>query len=40
MALEFRSSGFKHPDDKDRVDYVIYSGKWDVGRIFEDRNGP
>ena len=38
MPLEFRSSGFNHPNDEHRVDYVIYSGNWDVGRIFEDRS--
>ena len=26
--------------DKDRPDYTVYSGDWDVGRIYQPRGGP
>jgi hypothetical protein len=26
--------------DKDRLDYTVYSGQWDVGRIYQTRGGP
>ena len=26
--------------DKDRPDYTVYSGEWDVGRIYQTRGGP
>ena len=26
-------------DDKDRVHYTIFSGEWEIGRIFETRGG-
>jgi hypothetical protein len=26
--------------DKDRPDYTVYCGGWDVGRIYETRGGP
>jgi hypothetical protein len=28
------------PIDKDRQDFIIYSGAWAVGRIYEQRSGP
>ena len=26
--------------DKDRPDYTVYTGEWEVGRIYETRGGP
>ena len=26
--------------DKDRQDYTVYTGGWDIGRIYETRGGP
>jgi hypothetical protein len=26
--------------DKDRQDYTVYTGGWDIGRIYEVRGGP
>ena len=26
--------------DKDRPDYPVYCGEWDVGRIYQTRGGP
>jgi hypothetical protein len=44
MALELRPTGLGSGIDKDRADYTVYSGGWNVGRIYETRsmtvNGP
>ena len=44
MALTMRPSGLGSGIDKDRPDYTVYSGGWNVGRIYETRsmtvNGP
>jgi hypothetical protein len=37
MPLKLRPSGLSSGIDKDRGDYVVYSGDWDVGRIYERR---
>jgi hypothetical protein len=34
------STGLGAGIDKDRPDYIIYSGGWAVGRIYETRGGP
>jgi hypothetical protein len=34
------STGLRSGIDKDRADYTVYSGGWDVGRIYEIRGGP
>ena len=26
--------------DKDRPDYIVCSGQWDIGRIYQTRGGP
>ena len=26
--------------DKDRPDYTVFTGEWEVGRIYETRGGP
>ena len=26
--------------DKDRLDYTVYCGEWEVGRIYDTRSGP
>jgi hypothetical protein len=35
MALKLRPSGLSSAIDKERGDYVVYSGDWDVGRMYE-----
>jgi hypothetical protein len=40
MALTMRSTGLGYGIDKDRQDYAVYSGGWDIGRIYETRGGP
>jgi hypothetical protein len=40
MPLKLRPSGLGSGIDKDRPDYTVYSGDWDVGRIYQTRGGP
>ena len=40
MPLRLRPSGLGSGIDKDRPDYTVYCGGWDVGRIYETRGGP
>ena len=40
MALKLRPTGLGSGIDKDRPDYTVYSGGWDVGRIYQTRGGP
>ena len=40
MALTMRPTGLGFGIDKDRPDYTIYSGEWNVGRIYQTRGGP
>jgi hypothetical protein len=40
MALTLRPTGVESPVDKNRRDFTIFSGKWAMGRIYEDRGGP
>jgi hypothetical protein len=40
MALKLRPSGLGSGIDKDRPDYGVYSGEWEIGRIYQTRGGP
>jgi hypothetical protein len=40
MALKLRPTGLGSGIDKDRQDYPVYTGGWDIGRIYETRGGP
>ena len=40
MPLKLRSSGLGSGIDKDRPDYIVSSGQWDIGRIYQTRGGP
>ena len=40
MSLKLRPTGLGSGIDKDRPDYAVYCGGWDVGRIYETRGGP
>ena len=40
MALTMRPTGLGSWIDKDRPDYTVYCGGWEVGRIYQTRGGP
>jgi hypothetical protein len=40
MPLKLRPSGLGSGIDKDRPDYTVYTGQWDIGRIYQTRGGP
>jgi uncharacterized protein (DUF736 family) len=40
MPLKLRPTGLGSGIDKDRPDYTVHSGQWDVGRIYRIRGGP
>ena len=40
MALKLRPTGLGSAIDKDRPDYTVYCGDWDLGRIYQTRGGP
>ena len=40
MTLKLRPTGLGSGIDKDRPDYAVYCGDWDVGRIYQTRGGP
>ena len=40
MALTMRATGLGSGIDKDRPDYTVYTGEWEVGRIYDTRGGP
>ena len=40
MALTMRPTGLGSGIDKDRTDYTVFSGEWNIGRIYEVRGGP
>ena len=40
MPLTMRSTGLGSGIDKDRPDYTVVTGEWEVGRIYETRGGP
>ena len=40
MPLTMRLTGLGSGIDKDRPDYGVYSGEWEIGRIYQTRGGP
>ena len=40
MPLTLRPTGLGSGIAKDRQDYSVYSGEWEVGRIYQTRGGP
>jgi hypothetical protein len=40
MSVKFRPTGLAPPVDKDRKDYAVSSGEWEMGRIYEERESP
>ena len=40
MALTMRPTGLGSGMDKDRQDYTVDTGGWNIGRIYEVRGGP
>ena len=40
MALTMRPTGLGSGIDKDRPDYTVFCGGWEVGRIYQTRGGP
>jgi uncharacterized protein (DUF736 family) len=40
VPLKLRPSGLGSGIDKDRPDYTVFTGKWEVGRIYQTRGGP
>jgi hypothetical protein len=40
MPLKLRRAGLSTGVDKDRSDYGVYSGEWEIGRIYQTRGGP
>jgi hypothetical protein len=39
MPLKLRPTGLGSGIDKDRPDYTVCTGEWEVGRIYETRGG-
>ena len=39
MPLKFRPTGLGSRIDKDRPDYTVFTGEWEIGRIYENRGG-
>ena len=40
MALTMRPASLSSGIDKDRADYTVFCGEWNIGRIYEVRGGP
>jgi hypothetical protein len=40
MPLKVRPTGLGSGIDKDRPDYTVNTGEWNVGRIYQTRGGP
>jgi hypothetical protein len=40
MPVTMRPTGLGSGIDKDRPDYTVFTGEWEVGRIYETRGGP
>jgi hypothetical protein len=40
MPLKLRPTGLGSGTYKDNVDYSVFSGEWNIGRIYEVRGGP
>jgi hypothetical protein len=37
MRLKLRPTGLGFRTDKDRPNYTVFTGEWEIGRIFETR---
>jgi hypothetical protein len=40
MPLKLRPAGLGSGIDKDRPDYTVFTGGWEIGRIYQTRGGP
>jgi hypothetical protein len=40
MPLKLRPTGLSFGIDKAQPDYSVYTGEWEVGRIYQTRGGP
>ena len=40
MPLKLRPTGLGSGIDKDRADYTVFCGEWNIGRIYEVRGAP
>ena len=40
MPVTMRPTGLGSGIDRDRPDYTVVTGEWEVGRIYETRGGP
>ena len=40
MALKLCPTGLGSGIDKDRPDYTVFTGEWEIGRIYQTRGGP
>ena len=40
MPLIMRPTGLGSGIDKDRPDYTVFCGGWEIGRIYQTRGGP
>jgi hypothetical protein len=40
MPLTMRPTGLGSGIDKDRFDYTVFTGEWEIGRIYQFRGGP
>ena len=40
MPLKLRPTGLGHGVYKDSIDYGVFSGDWNIGRIYERRGFP
>lgn len=40
MPLKLRPTGLGSGIDKDRPDYTVFTGEWEIGRIYKTRGGP
>jgi uncharacterized protein (DUF736 family) len=40
MPLKLRPTGLGPRIDKDRPDFAVFSGEWEIGRIYQTCGGP
>ena len=40
MPLKLRPAGLGAGIDKERPDYTVFTGEWEIGRIYQARGGP
>jgi hypothetical protein len=40
MPRKLRTTGLGSGIDKDRPDYTVFTGEWEIGRIYQTRGGP